>query len=77
MDVIGLSVDRNYEDWTETLDEMQEPWCNYIDIDKQAIMEYQVLYIPSIFILDANGKIIAEKLRGNDLSDYIDKLFAE
>ena len=54
-----------------------EPWCNYIDIDKQAIMEYQVLYIPSIFIMDASGKIIAEKLRGKDLSDFIDKLFAE
>lgn len=77
LDIIGLSVDKNYDDWTETLDEMDEPWCNYIDIDKQAIMEYQVQYIPSIFIMDANGKIIAEKLRGNDLSDFIDSLFAE
>ncbi len=77
LDIIGLSVDRNFEDWEATLDEMDEPWCNYIDIDKQAIMEYQVLYIPSIFIMDASGKIIAEKLRGKDLSDFIDKLFAE
>lgn len=77
LDIIGLSVDRNIDDWKETLEEMDEPWCNYIDIDKQAIMEYQVLYIPCIFIMDANGKIIAEKLRGKDLSDFIDKLFAE
>ena len=75
LDIIGLSVDKNYDDWIETLDEMEEPWCNYIDIDKQAIMEYQVQYIPSIFIMDAQGKIIAEKLRGNDLSDFIDELF--
>ena len=77
LDIIGLSVDRHLEDWTETLDEMEEPWCNYIDIDKQAIMEYQVKYIPSIFIMDATGKIIAEKLRGSDLSDFIDSLFNE
>ncbi len=77
LDIIGLSVDRHLEDWTETLDEMEEPWCNYIDIDKQAIMEYQVKYIPSIFIMDATGKIIAEKLRGSDLSDFIESLFAE
>lgn len=77
LDIIGLSVDRNFEDWEEILKEMEEPWCNYIDIDKQAIMEYQVKYIPSIFIIDANGKIIAEKLRGKDLSDFIDKLFEE
>ena len=77
LDIIGLSVDKNYQDWLDTLNDMDEPWCNYIDIDKQAIMEYQVQYIPSIFIMDADGKIIAEKLRGKDLSDYIDKLFAE
>ncbi len=77
LDIIGLSVDRHFEDWEETLDEMQEPWCNYIDVDKQAIMEYQVQYIPSIFIMDSTGKIIAEKLRGKDLSDFIDSLFAE
>lgn len=77
LDIIGLSVDRSIDDWKETLEEMDEPWCNYIDIDKQAIMEYQVLYIPCIFIMDSNGKIIAEKLRGKDLSDFIDKLFAE
>ena len=77
LDIIGLSVDRNYMDWKETLEEMDEPWCNYIDIDKQAIMEYQVQYIPCIFIMDANGKVIAEKLRGKDLSDFIEGLFAE
>ena len=77
LDIIGLSVDRQLEEWKETLDEMEEPWCNYIDIDKQAIMEYQVQYIPSIFIMDSTGKIIAEKLRGQDLSDFIDSLFAE
>lgn len=77
LDIIGLSVDKNFENWQETLTEMDEPWCNYIDIDKQAIMEYQVQYIPSIFIMDESGKIIAEKLRGKDLSDFIDKLFAE
>ena len=77
LDVIGLSVDKHIDDWTKTLDEMDEPWCNYIDIDKMAIMEYQVQYIPSIFIIDANGKIIAEKLRGNDLMELIDRLFME
>ena len=77
LEIIGLSVDKNMKEWTAILEEMDEPWTNYIDSDKQAIMEYQVQYIPSIFIMDSNGKIIAEKLRGNDLSDFIDKLFAE
>ena len=76
LDLISLSVDREIDDWKKALDEVKAPWCNYIDINKQAIMEYQVQYIPCIFIMDANGKIIAEKLRGQDLSDFIDKLFS-
>ena len=77
LDIIGISADKNVDDWKGTLEEQKEPWCNYIDINRQAISEYKVQYIPSIFILDADGNIIAEKLRGKELSDFIDKLFAE
>lgn len=77
LDIIGISADKNVDDWKSTLEEQKEPWCNYIDINRQAISEYKVQYIPSIFILDADGNIIAEKLRGKELSDFIDKLFAE
>jgi len=75
LDIIGLSVDRDISLWKETLKEVDEPWCNYIDIDRQAIVEYQVQYIPSIFIMDHTGKVIAEKLRGKDLAEFIEKLF--
>ena len=74
---MGISADHNEEDWRSTLEEMKEPWCNYLDINRQAITEYKVQYIPSIFIIDAQGNIIAEKLRGKELADYIDRLFSE
>ena len=77
LDIVGISADHNEEDWRSTLEEMKEPWCNYLDINRQAITEYKVQYIPSIFIIDAQGNIIAEKLRGKELADYIDRLFAE
>lgn len=77
LDIVGISADHNEEDWKNTLQELVEPWCNYLDINRQAITEYKVQYIPSIFIIDAQGYIIAEKLRGKELSDYIDRLFAE
>lgn len=75
LDIIGISCDHNIDDWKATLAEQGEPWCNYIDQTRQAITEYKVQYIPSIFILDREGVIIAEKLRGKELSDFIDKLF--
>lgn len=75
LEIIGISADNSEEEWLDCIEEIEEPWTNYIDIKRQAISEYKVQYIPSIFIIDGNGKIIAEKLRGKDLSDFIDKLF--
>jgi len=77
LDIIGISADHNVDDWKSTLEEQNERWCNYIDKNRQAITEYKVQYIPSIFIIDAEGNIIAEKLRGKELSDFIDDLFKE
>ena len=77
LDIIGISADHNVEDWKSTLEEQKEPWSNYIDQNRQAITEYKVQYIPSIYIIDENGVIIAEKLRGRELAEYIFKLFAD
>lgn len=77
LDIIGISADQNMEDWKEALDELKEPWCNYIDISRQSISEYKVQYIPSIFIMDSKGQIIAEKLRGTELFEFVSNLFKE
>lgn len=74
--IIGVSVDQSKEEWIESLRELEEPWQNYIDVDRNATTSYSVKYIPSIFVIDANGNIINEKLRGKELSDYVDKIFA-
>lgn len=77
LDIIGISADQNAADWKECLEEIESPWPNYLDAKRQAISEYKVQYIPSIFIVDSEGNIIAEKLRGKELSDYVEKLFEE
>lgn len=75
LDIIGISADHDEETWLEALDELQEPWANYLDVNRQAITEYKVMYIPATFIIDQRGVIIAEKLRGKELSDFIENLF--
>ncbi len=76
LDIVGISVDQYEDDWTDCLSEVDEPWNNYLDVKRQATNEYKVQYIPSIFIVDgATGKIVAEKMRGDDLWDYVDSLF--
>lgn len=75
LDIAGISADHDEEVWLEALGELDVPWANYLDVNRQAITEYKVMYIPSTFIIDQNGVIIAEKLRGKDLSDFIENLF--
>jgi len=76
LDIIGISADRNVEQWKEALEEMNVKWCNYIDLERQATSEYKVQYIPNSFIMDDKGNVIAEKLRGKELADFIEKLFS-
>ncbi len=73
--MISISVDHNEEDWIECLDEVKIPWENYLDVNRHAVQEYKVQYIPSIFVVDSQGRIVADKLRGTELTDFIDKLF--
>ena len=75
LEIVSISADQNVEDWKEALAEEKTPWQNYIDKNRQAVSEFKVQYIPSIFIADSEGKIIAEKLRGKDLADYLENLF--
>lgn len=76
LDIIGISADVDVAEWKKALREAAEPWFNYMDPTHQALNEYNVEYIPCIYIIDSKGKIIAEKMRGKELADYINSLFS-
>ncbi len=71
LDIIGISADQNIDDWEDMLEELQLPWANYIDSNQQATTEYSIKYIPTLLVVDSNGRIIAEKLRGEDLEKFL------
>ncbi len=75
LEIISISSDQNADDWKQALGELQTPWLNFIDFNRQSISEYRVEYIPSIFVVDRRGYIIGEKLRGAALEEFIEKLF--
>ncbi len=75
--IIGISVDHDEELWLESLKEVDAPWEHYWDLNRSGLEAYNVQYIPSIFIIDKNGRIIGEKLRGSDLTEFVEKLFSK
>jgi peroxiredoxin len=76
--VLGVSLDDDKEDWKEAIDEDKLTWMHISDLkgwDSKAAQLYRVDAIPSNFLLDPEGRIIAKDLRGEDLEAFLaDKL---
>ncbi len=66
-DVLGVSIDTDLNAWTEAVDADGLAWTQVIDIDQKTAEAYSIFYIPSNFLVDNSGKIVATSLRGDDL----------
>ena len=73
-EILGVSMDDNKKLWLEAVKKDGITWVNVSDLlgdrNKAALM-YNVSSMPSSFLIDANGKIIARDLRGQKLHDTL------
>ena len=79
-DVYQVSLDRTKEDWVRGIKQDKLPWINVSDLkyyQSEAAELYNVDRIPSAFLLDPEGKIIAKHtdLRGPNLSRKLAEIF--
>ena len=79
-DVYQVSLDRTKEDWVRGIKQDKLPWINVSDLkyyQSEAAELYNVDRIPSAFLLDPDGKIIAKHtdLRGPNLSRKLAEIF--
>ena len=79
-DVYQVSLDRTKEDWIRGIKQDKLPWINVSDLkyyQSEAAELYNVDRIPSAFLLDPDGKIIAKhtELRGPNLSRKLGEIF--
>ena len=73
-DVIGISLDRQKEDWLKAVEDDKLTWTQVSDVkgwDSQAAVIYAISVIPANFLLDENGIIIAKNLFGEDLYNKV------
>lgn len=66
--MVSLSIDENYDKWKTAVDQENMPWLNLSGLPKSnnAIkQEYNILAVPTLILLDKNGKIIITVI--NDL----------
>ena len=67
-DVVGVSVDQDEAAWLKAVEEDQLPWTQVRDSENKASEDYMIYYIPSNFLFDQDGNMVAKGLRGDDLA---------
>ena len=75
--MISLSVDANKNDVAEFLKDKDQPWTQVFLGDWSSdpvTKEYGVHGIPAIFLLDPDGKIVAQDLRGEGIKKAVAKV---
>ena len=73
-DVVGVSVDQDEDAWIEAVAADQLPWTQVRDSENKVSEDYLIYYIPSNFLFDQNGTMVAKGLRGEDLAAKLSEL---
>jgi thiol-disulfide isomerase/thioredoxin len=77
-EIIGVSLDDKKENWLKAIDADKLVWLHASDLKgwkSDLAAEYGIKSIPTSFLIDAEGKIIAKDLRGDLLEKKLDSIF--
>ena len=80
LEIYGVSLDNDNDKWLGAIREHGMGWVQVSDLngfDNLAAKDYAVQSIPSNFLIDAQGRIVAKNLRGEDLCSKVAELLAE
>lgn len=72
--ILGISLDKDKAAWAQAIKQDGLIWdhaSELADFEGSTVKLYQVEAIPSSFLLDPNGKIIARDLRGEALETFL------
>jgi thiol-disulfide isomerase/thioredoxin len=78
--VLGVSLDSDREALQQFLTDEQIPWANLFSEGDEGgwkhpmAVKYGVQAIPATFLVDRDGKVVAQDLRGEDLHQHLAKL---
>ncbi|MGL2966308.1 peroxiredoxin family protein [Flavobacterium sp. XGLA_31] len=79
LNIISVSLDNDAVKWKEAIAKDKLSWTqisNLKEMEDPIAVQYGVEQIPTTFLLDATGKIVAIDLRGDALKAKINELLA-
>lgn len=79
-EIFGVSHDISEAAWKKAVATDNLKWPNVCDLkggDNEAALVYGIFEIPTNFLIDPSGRIIAKNLRGKELEEILRQLFNE
>nr|WP_321486423.1 TlpA disulfide reductase family protein [uncultured Draconibacterium sp.] len=74
-EVIGFSIDKDPKAWKKAVSDENLEWPNFNDLDISA--QYKIKSVPTTYLIDNQGRLIAENIRGEELGKKLEELFEE
>lgn len=77
LEIVGVSLDDNREAWLKSVEDLGMKWIQVSDLQgwrNAAGQAYVVEAIPSCYLIDQEGVIVAKNLRGEELTDKIGEI---
>ena len=78
--IVGISLDSSEERWSEALTEDKSPWTQLSDLnhwDNKVAVMYNINEIPSVYLIDRQGRIVQSDRDIIGLEDTIRKLLQD
>nr|WP_256439390.1 TlpA disulfide reductase family protein [Pedobacter sp. SYSU D00823] len=74
--ILGVSLDNSKDAWKKAINDDHLSWNHVSELNQwesNIAKKYQVEALPSSFLIDPQGKIVAKNLRGNQLEEFLKK----
>ena len=73
-EIVSISIDQKKADWEKALKEEGLTWPNFLDETGVAAL-YKVKFVPTMYLITADGVTVGENLRGEALATKLKELF--
>lgn len=76
-EILGVSIDAKHNDWLKAVKEENTKWPQIHDFEGKNKSEYAVYSVPRLMLIDPEGKMIENEIRGQKLTDKLKEIFSK
>ncbi|WP_247651777.1 TlpA disulfide reductase family protein [Chitinophaga eiseniae] len=80
LEILGVSLDDKKDAWIKAIKDDGLEWAHVSDLKgwkNEVAKEYNIRAVPSNFLIDKEGKIVAVNLRGEELTSKLEQIFGK